>query len=132
MTPGVEAPMTKRSLSSRIPISPGILLVSTIKSGLTRPDRSCTNRSVPPASTLAIPEAPARILTASSTLVGAAKLRLGMFAPEIAQAHSGGPIHMPAPHNLGLHYHPPRRDQLSSKATSSQTLRCNALMHDRL
>src|SRR6266446_3635165 len=78
--------MTKRPLSSRIPISPGILLVSTIKSGLTRPDRNCTSRSVPPASTLATPEAPARILTASSTLVGAAKLRLGMFAPEIARA----------------------------------------------
>src|SRR5262245_49908744 len=86
MVPGVEAPMTKRPLSSRIPISPGILLVSTINSGLTRPDRSCTSRSVPPASTLAAPEAPARILTASSTLVGAAKLRLGMFAPEFARA----------------------------------------------
>src|SRR5262245_22461015 len=83
--------MTKRSLSSRMPISPGILLVSTIKSGLTRPDRNCTSRSVPPASTLATPEAPVRILTASSTLVGAAKLRLGMFAPEIARAHTGGP-----------------------------------------
>jgi hypothetical protein len=30
-----------------------------------------------------MPEAPARILTASSTLVGAAKLKLGMFAPEL-------------------------------------------------
>src|SRR5438132_8700961 len=110
--------MTKRPLSSRIPISPGILLVSTIKSGLTRPDRNCTSRSVPPASTLATPEAPARILTASSTLVGAAKLRLGMFAPEIARAHSGGPIHMPAPHNPGLHYHPLRREELCSNAST--------------
>src|SRR5437899_3350910 len=118
MTPGVDAPMTKRSLSSRMPISSGILLVSTIKSGRTRPDRNCTSRSVPPASTLAIPEAPARILTASSTLVGAAKLRLGMFAPEIARAHSGGPIHMPAPHNLGLHYHPLRREELCSNAST--------------
>src|SRR5439155_1245924 len=67
MTPGVDAPMTKRSLSSRMPISSGILLVSTIKSGRTRPDRNCTSRSVPPASTLAIPEAPARIFAAATT-----------------------------------------------------------------
>src|SRR6516225_2387289 len=91
MTPGVEPPMTKPSAVSRMPISSGILFVSTISSGRVRPDRSCTKRSVPPASTLAIPEAPAKISTASSTLVGAAKLRLGMFAPEFARAHSGGP-----------------------------------------
>src|SRR6516162_5814483 len=74
-----------------MPISSGILFVSTIRSGRVRPDRSCTKRSVPPASTLAMPEAPAKILTASSTLVGAAKLKLGMFAPEFARAQFSGP-----------------------------------------
>jgi hypothetical protein len=39
-----------------------------------------------------MPEAPARILTASSTLVGAAKLKLGMFAPEFARAQFSEPI----------------------------------------
>jgi len=39
-------------------------------------------------------------LTASSTLVGAAKLRLGMFAPEIARARFRGPTEMSAPHTL--------------------------------
>src|SRR5438445_5995962 len=109
--------MTKRSPSSRIPISPGILLVSTIKSGLTRPDRSCTSRSVPPASILAVPDAPARILTASSTVVGAAKFTLGIFAPEFALAHFCGPSRMRAPHNPGLHYHPPRREELVSNGS---------------
>ena len=41
----------------------------------------------------------ARILTASSTLVGAAKLRLGMFAPQIARAHLSGPREVSAPHS---------------------------------
>src|SRR5262245_23136811 len=108
--------MTKRSLSSRMPISPGILLVSTIKSGLTRPDRNCTSRSVPPASTLAIPGAPARILTASSTLVGAAKLKLGMFAPEYARAHLNGPAKMSAPHWPLVTPPSPWREELCSKA----------------
>src|SRR5882724_6034968 len=110
--------MTKRPLSSRIPISPGILLVSTIKSGLTRPDRNCTSRSVPPASTLATPEAPARILTASSTLVGAAKLKLGMFAPEIARAWFRGPRGNNGTAHSGLHYHPLRREELCSNAST--------------
>src|SRR5271165_6298636 len=120
MTPGVEPPMTKPSAVSRMPISSGILFVSTISSGRVRPDRSCTKRSVPPASTLAIPEAPAKILTASSTLVGAAKLRLGMFAPEIARAQFRGPRGMTALRSLGLHYHPLRREELCSNASLDQ------------
>jgi hypothetical protein len=71
MTPGVAAPMTKKPSSSRMPIMPGIRLVSTISSGFSRPLRSCTSRSVPPDITFARPLAPAKILTASSTLVGA-------------------------------------------------------------
>ena len=82
MVPGVAAPMTNWFASSRMPIIPGIRFVSTINSGRVRPDRSCTSKSVPPASTLAMPELPAKILTASSTLVGAEKLKLGMFAPD--------------------------------------------------
>ena len=74
--------MTNRPASSRMPIISGIRLVSTITSGRVRPERSCTRRSVPPASTLAMPELPAKILTASSTVVGAVKLKVGMFAPE--------------------------------------------------
>ena len=51
---------------------PGIFLVSTIRSGFSRPDRICTKRSVPPDRTFARPEAPANSLTASSTVEGAA------------------------------------------------------------
>src|SRR6516162_1138052 len=119
MTPGVEAPITKRSLSSRMPISPGILLVSTISSGLVRPDRSCTSRSVPPASTLAIPEAPAKTLTASSTLVGAAKLRLGMFAPENRAGTQKRADRMSGRTAPGLHHDPPRREELCSNASGT-------------
>ena len=38
--PGVAAPMTKAPSCSRMPDMPGIFLISTIKSGLTRPERS--------------------------------------------------------------------------------------------
>ena len=38
--PEVAAPMTKPPSSSRMPEMPGIFLVSTISSGLARPDRS--------------------------------------------------------------------------------------------
>src|SRR4029077_1596543 len=92
---------------------------STIMSGRTRPDRNCTSRSVPPASTLAVPEAPARILTASSTLVGAAKLRLGMFTPEFARAHLRGPRTCRCRITLGLHYHPPWREELCSNPSGT-------------
>src|SRR5208282_6709572 len=109
--------MTKWAPSSRMPIIPGILLVSTINSGFIRPDRSCTSRSVPPASTLAMPEAPAKILTASSTLVGAAKLRLGMFAPEFAGTFRRANRNVGTAH-LGLHYHPLRREALCSNASN--------------
>ena len=53
MTPGVAAPITKKSPSSRIPMIPGMRLVSTISSGFSRPLFSWTNRSVPPDKTLA-------------------------------------------------------------------------------
>ena len=70
--PGVAAPTTKPPPSSRMPMMPGIFLVSTIRSGFSRPDRICTRRSVPPDRTFARPEAPANSLTASSTVEGAA------------------------------------------------------------
>ncbi len=38
--PGVAAPITKPPSTSRMPINPGIFLVSMIRSGFTRPDRS--------------------------------------------------------------------------------------------
>ena len=55
--------------------------MSTIASGRIRPERNCTKRSVPPDSGLAKPGLPASIRTASSTVVGAVKLKLGMLAP---------------------------------------------------
>src|ERR1051326_6524735 len=58
--PDVAAPMMNPPSTSRIPISPGIFLVSTMRSGFSRPDRSCTTRSVPPANSFATPPAPAR------------------------------------------------------------------------
>src|SRR5215470_15939270 len=108
MTPGVAAPTTKLSPSSRMPIMPGIRFASTITSGRTRPDFSWTRRSVPPDSTFATPPLAANALTASSIDVGAVKLTLGMFAPGkdalAARRHraKGGP----ARHGSGLHYHP--------------------------
>ena len=79
MTPGVAPPITKLSPVSRMPIRSGILLMSTITSGRIRPDRICTNRSVPPANGFAKPGARARALIASSTVVGAVKLKLGIL-----------------------------------------------------
>src|SRR6516164_5707116 len=130
MIPGVEAPMTKRSLSSRMPINSGILLVSTINSGLVRPDRSCTRRSVPPASGLANPAAPARILTASSTLVGAAKFTVGMFAPESAHTFSRAAQEDGTAQTSRLHYHLMAREQLCSNVSGMERNPGNEDSHD--
>ena len=76
---GVAAPITKPSPSARTPISPGILLTSTITSGFVRPVRSCTNRSVPPESTLPAPFALLSARTASSSVLGALYVNVAMF-----------------------------------------------------
>src|SRR5579875_2093483 len=81
MTPGVAAPITNLSVSSRTPIRPGMRFKSTIVSGRIRPERNCTKRSVPPDSGLAKPALAVSARTASSTVVGAVKLTLGMSAP---------------------------------------------------
>jgi ribosome-associated protein len=90
---------------------------------LTRPDRICTKRSVPPDNTFANPEAPAKMLTASSTVVGDAKLTLGMFAPyKIALARPFAPDGSRAVHVTGLHHHGQRREVLISGMTPPREL----------
>ncbi len=69
--PGVAAPMTKLSPSRRTPMTPGTRLRSTIVAGFTRPLRSCTIRSVPPASARAAAPPAASALAAASALSGA-------------------------------------------------------------
>ena len=69
---GVAAPMVKLPSAFWVmPMMPGICLVSTISSGLMRPERSWTSRSVPPDMTRVGPVAAASSLTASLTVVGA-------------------------------------------------------------
>src|SRR5580658_8491008 len=80
--PGVAAPITKPPFTSRMPIIPGMRLVSTINSGLVRPLFICTSRSVPPDNGLARPEVAASILTASLTVVGEANVSPGIVTPD--------------------------------------------------
>ena len=63
---GTVAPMLKPSAVSLISLKPSIALISTIRSGSTKPPFIRTRRSLPPARMADVPEAPASRPTASS------------------------------------------------------------------
>ena len=69
--PLTAAPMRKPPCSALISCTSGMPLMSTTSSGSIRPARSCTRRSVPPASTRASPLAAASSATADSNVSGA-------------------------------------------------------------
>ena len=67
---GTAAPKRYAPLSDTIEVISGMPLMSTTSSGSTRPPRIWISRSVPPASTLACPLAPASSATAASAVLG--------------------------------------------------------------
>ena len=107
--PGAAAPTRNPPPSSRTARSSGMCLRSTTISGEIILDRSCTMRSVPPASGLAFPPASASRAAAASTVSGASyRMDRTMASPSSVCKAARFYTSPPALRQIGPAFRPPR------------------------